>query len=289
MTEPPASSTAQLTKFSDAISSSPLFWRCRSSEIAFAISGSASASVRQSGIFVSVAIKSCRRPVALRALLLFLDLIEPPLVASTLEGGLQPQLENLVGEPERDDASAHREHVGVVVLARQPRGIEVVAERGADAAHLVGGDLLALTAAAQHDAAFGAAVGDGAADGEADRRVIDRFLAVGAEILDVVSEPGQRVLQVLLQLKAGMVGADGDAHGRQLYYVELGMVPAVVISTRGEERLRSGHPWIYRADVADSRAAAGDIVEVRSARGRTLGSALFSDRSQITLRMLAYG
>src|SRR3954467_14563476 len=67
------------------------------------------------------------------------------------------------------------------------------------------------------------------------------------------------------------------------------MVPAVVISTRGEERLRSGHPWIYRTDVADAHAAAGDIVQVRSARGRPLGSALFSDRSQITLRMLAYG
>ena len=63
----------------------------------------------------------------------------------------------------------------------------------------------------------------------------------------------------------------------------------VVISARGEERLRSGHPWIYRADVADVRAEAGDLVQVRSPRGRTLGSALFSDRSQITLRMLTYG
>src|SRR5216683_2731580 len=66
------------------------------------------------------------------------------------------------------------------------------------------------------------------------------------------------------------------------------MNPVVVVSTRGEERLRSGHPWIYRADVADVRAEAGDIVQVRSARGRTLGSALFSDRSQITLRMLSH-
>jgi len=66
-------------------------------------------------------------------------------------------------------------------------------------------------------------------------------------------------------------------------------VSTVSISSRGEERLRSGHPWIYRTDVADARAAAGEIVQVRSARGRTLGSALFSDRSQITLRMLAYG
>jgi 23S rRNA (cytosine1962-C5)-methyltransferase len=67
------------------------------------------------------------------------------------------------------------------------------------------------------------------------------------------------------------------------------MIPTVVISARGEDRLRGGHPWIYRADVADVRAAAGDIVQVRSPRGQALGSALFSDRSQITLRMLTYG
>jgi 23S rRNA (cytosine1962-C5)-methyltransferase len=67
------------------------------------------------------------------------------------------------------------------------------------------------------------------------------------------------------------------------------MVPVVVVSARGEERIRSGHPWIYRTDVADARAGAGDIVQVRNARGRALGSALFSDRSQITLRMLSYG
>jgi 23S rRNA (cytosine1962-C5)-methyltransferase len=67
------------------------------------------------------------------------------------------------------------------------------------------------------------------------------------------------------------------------------MIPTVVISARGEQRLLGGHPWIYRADVADVRAAAGDIVQVRSPRGQTLGSALFSDRSQITLRMLIYG
>jgi 23S rRNA (cytosine1962-C5)-methyltransferase len=67
------------------------------------------------------------------------------------------------------------------------------------------------------------------------------------------------------------------------------MVPTVIISARGEERLRGGHPWIYRADVADVRAAAGDIVQVRSPRGQTIGSALFSDQSQITLRVLTHG
>jgi 23S rRNA (cytosine1962-C5)-methyltransferase len=63
----------------------------------------------------------------------------------------------------------------------------------------------------------------------------------------------------------------------------------VTISARGEQRLRGGHPWIYRTDTGDARAAAGDIVLVRNARGRVLGSALYSDRSQIAVRMLTYG
>ena len=67
------------------------------------------------------------------------------------------------------------------------------------------------------------------------------------------------------------------------------MIPTVTISTRGEQRLRGGHPWIYRSDIAAVNADGGDIVVVQNAKGRTLGSALFSDRSQIAIRMLIDG
>ena len=67
------------------------------------------------------------------------------------------------------------------------------------------------------------------------------------------------------------------------------MTSSVVLSARGEQRLYSGHPWIYRSDLGDVQAVGGDRVAVRSARGRTLGYALYSDRSQIALRMLSYG
>src|ERR1700704_3258738 len=67
------------------------------------------------------------------------------------------------------------------------------------------------------------------------------------------------------------------------------MRSTVVISARGEERVRAGHPWIYRADIVDVHADAGDIVEVIGPRRRRIGSALFSDRSQILLRMLTAG
>jgi 23S rRNA (cytosine1962-C5)-methyltransferase len=61
------------------------------------------------------------------------------------------------------------------------------------------------------------------------------------------------------------------------------------VSARGEERVRIGHPWIYRTDVADVRAEGGETVVVRNPRGRVVGRALFSDQSQITLRMLTIG
>src|SRR5712671_6697831 len=101
---------------------------------------------------------------------------------SALEGRRQPECENLVGETEGDNAAADREDVGIVVLTREPGGEQIVTERGPDAAHLVRGDLLPLTAAAEHDAALGTPVRHRTADGDADGRVVDSRLAVGAVI-----------------------------------------------------------------------------------------------------------
>ena len=67
------------------------------------------------------------------------------------------------------------------------------------------------------------------------------------------------------------------------------MTPTVTISARGENRIRAGHPWIYRADVVDVQAEGGDTVAVLGPRHRTLGYALFSDRSQIPIRLLTHG
>jgi 23S rRNA (cytosine1962-C5)-methyltransferase len=65
--------------------------------------------------------------------------------------------------------------------------------------------------------------------------------------------------------------------------------PRVTISRRGEARIRGGHCWIYRSDVADVQAGAGETVLVVDARGRPIGRALYSDRSEIALRLLTWG
>jgi 23S rRNA (cytosine1962-C5)-methyltransferase len=64
------------------------------------------------------------------------------------------------------------------------------------------------------------------------------------------------------------------------------MDSTITVSQRGEERIRDGHFWIYRSDIAAGNAAPGQVVRVVGPRGRHLARALFSDRSQITLRVL---
>jgi 23S rRNA (cytosine1962-C5)-methyltransferase len=67
------------------------------------------------------------------------------------------------------------------------------------------------------------------------------------------------------------------------------MGPTATITARGEERLRSGHPWIYRSDVADVNARGGEVVRVLGPRGRPVGHALYSDRSEIAVRLVERG
>jgi len=61
---------------------------------------------------------------------------------------------------------------------------------------------------------------------------------------------------------------------------------SAVISRRGVDRLRAGHPWIYRSDVLSCDGQPGDLVRVLTERDRPLGWAFWSGASQISLRMV---
>lgn len=60
----------------------------------------------------------------------------------------------------------------------------------------------------------------------------------------------------------------------------------VTISPRGVDRLRSGHLWVYRSDVNAAEAEPGAIVKLKDDRGRFQGRAFYSDKSQISIRLL---
>ena len=62
--------------------------------------------------------------------------------------------------------------------------------------------------------------------------------------------------------------------------------PAAVVSAKGAARWAAGHPWIYRSDVLGEPGAEPGVVRVRDRRGKFLGQALYSPRSEIRLRLL---
>ncbi|MGB9491703.1 MAG: hypothetical protein WCA92_14675, partial [Terriglobales bacterium] len=65
-------------------------------------------------------------------------------------------------------------------------------------------------------------------------------------------------------------------------------LPTVTLSPRGVARIKSGHPWVYRSDIASAEGvAAGAMVEVADHRGKSFGTALYSSSSQIAIRMIA--
>ena len=57
------------------------------------------------------------------------------------------------------------------------------------------------------------------------------------------------------------------------------------VSARGAKRWATGHPWIYRSDVESNPGTPG-IVPVRDTRGKFLGQALCSPKSEIRLRLI---
>jgi 23S rRNA (cytosine1962-C5)-methyltransferase len=62
----------------------------------------------------------------------------------------------------------------------------------------------------------------------------------------------------------------------------------VEISRRGADRLRLGHVWVYRSDIASADGIPpGAVVGVADERGKFLGTAMYSSASQIAIRMLS--
>jgi len=64
-------------------------------------------------------------------------------------------------------------------------------------------------------------------------------------------------------------------------------LPPVRVNRKAAGRVASGHPWIFSSDVIDrGEAARGDAVLVVDPSGKTLGTAHYSESSQICLRLL---
>ncbi len=64
---------------------------------------------------------------------------------------------------------------------------------------------------------------------------------------------------------------------------------ALTVTPKAERALRSGHPWVYGEEILDLEGtyAQGDIVDVRSTKGKWLGAGVVNDHSKIRIRLLS--
>ncbi len=65
-------------------------------------------------------------------------------------------------------------------------------------------------------------------------------------------------------------------------------VAKLVLKPGADRRLRTGHPWIYRAEIADLKGSwsAGVAVDVADARGRYLGRGFYNPRPALACRVI---
>ncbi len=60
----------------------------------------------------------------------------------------------------------------------------------------------------------------------------------------------------------------------------------IVVNKKGVKRVRSGHLWIFRSDIIKIKANGGEIVSVFDEANDFIGKAFFSDKSEISLRII---
>ena len=64
--------------------------------------------------------------------------------------------------------------------------------------------------------------------------------------------------------------------------------PRMVVNKKAETSLRSGHPWVYEAEVLEKEPAEnGSVVDVFREKGTYLGSGFYNEQSKILVRVLS--
>jgi hypothetical protein len=174
-------------------------WRRASRRTQSAISGSACSSARSD-------------PGARRQLV---DLRDAARVASAFERRREPRGDERPRALGVEAVGRQREHVGVVVLARHARRLDVLHPRRAHAREAVGGVADTEPAAADHDPARHVAARDRARSRGGEVGIVDGVVAEAPTSDDLVTLRLEPLAQRGLELRAAVVAGDDDrvAHG----------------------------------------------------------------------------
>ncbi len=140
-------------------------------------------------------------------------------------------------------------------------------------AHPVGGDRLAVAGAAEHDPALDLPRRHRQRHRPDERRVVDRHLGLGAEVLDLVAELGQVLLDLFLVAVAGVVGADADLH-LPLLGTHRGSGPGLYANRTSRRTASRGiHPGAMRRRRTSNSTSAAATVALSDSTAGSIGMA----------------
>lgn len=122
-------------------------------------------------------------------------------------------LDEFDGDGLADDPGADAEDVHVVVLDPLVGGVVVVADAGADAGDLVGGDADADAAAADQNAAVGPTSNNDLANFAGEVGVVDGAVGVCPAVDDGMARRGDEGSDSVLEREAAVIAAESDVHG----------------------------------------------------------------------------
>jgi len=132
-------------------------------------------------------------------------------VSSALEGGGEEDGEDLLGQARTNHSRAHAQNVGVVVHAGHARAEGLGAERRADAQMPIRGHGHTQARPADEQPQLAMPRRHVRTDGVGEVRIVDGAVARCAAVLDVEATLTQQRRELVLQIDARMIGADGDA------------------------------------------------------------------------------
>ena len=128
------------------------------------------------------------------------------------ELGRQKGPGQIFGQRRSDHSGAKTQDVHVVMFHHLVGGVGVVGGRGAYATNLVGGNAGARAGSANNHGSGSFSFQNGVGSRQRGVRIVDRFNAVSAKVEHGVALFRQKFDQVLLELKPGMIGGDGDSN-----------------------------------------------------------------------------
>ena len=141
------------------------------------------------------------------------DFVDSSLVATSLEGSVEINIDNAKCGFGIDEASWHNKHIGIVMLTCKAGDVLCPREGGTNALMLVEGDVDAVSCAAHSDAAVIFSVFYGCGAGVGEIGIVARLFGICAEVVSVDSAFVKMFDNFFLEFVTGVVTAKGDGHG----------------------------------------------------------------------------